>query len=384
MNRICILGSTGSIGTQTLDVAKHLGLEVCGLSVNTDIDTLEKQLIQTGAKMCAVADEKKAKELEKRLSGKDIKLFSGSDAASLLSSECQCETVVNAIIGFAGLLPTLCAIDSGKNIALANKETLVSAGQIVMQRARQKGVSVIPIDSEHCAIHQCLRAGTHNEIKRLIITASGGPFFGYTKEQLKTVTPQQALCHPNWSMGKGITVYSSTLVNKGLEMIEAMRLFDVDMDKIDVVVHRESVVHSMVEMIDGSVLAQLGVPDMRLCIQYALTFPQRIKGLSESLDIVKMSKLSFYEVDHDTFPSINLARKAVKNAGTGTAVYNASNEVCVDQFLDGKIAYTDIFDIMEKTVEKFAHLGDAQKVQDVLDYDAKAREYSLTLSQKMQ
>lgn len=382
MNRICILGSTGSIGTQTLDVAKHLGLEVCGLSANSDIDTLEKQLLQTKAKMCAVADRDKAKELEKRLQGKNIKVFSGKDSASMLATECKCETVVNAIIGFAGLLPTLCAIDSGKNIALANKETLVCAGKIVMQRARQKGVSVIPIDSEHCAIHQCLRAGSHNEIKRLIITASGGPFFGYTKEQLKTVTPEQALCHPNWSMGKGITIYSSTLVNKGLEMIEAMHLFDVDMQNIDVVVHRESIVHSMVEMNDGSVLAQLGVPDMRLCIQYALTYPTRMNGLSQRLDIVKASKLSFYDVDNNTFPSIDLARKAVKDGGVGTAVYNASNEVCVEEFLKKNISYTDIFDIMQKTVDKFSGCGNAESIQDVLDFDVKAREYSLSLVQK--
>ncbi len=379
MIKICILGSTGSIGTQTLDVAKHLGLEVTGLSVRSDIDTLEKQLLQTNAKMCAVTDEQKAKELEKRLASKNITVFSGPDSACRLVSECECDTLVNAIIGFAGLMPTLCAIDSGKNIALANKETLVSAGEIVMRKAREKGINIIPIDSEHCAIHQCLRTCSHGEVKRLIVTGSGGPFFEYTKEQLYSVTKEQALCHPNWSMGKGITIYSSTLVNKGLEMIEAMRLFDIPMDMIDVIIHRESIVHSMVEMTDGSVIAQMGMPDMRLCIQYALTYPIRMNSLSGRLDLVKASKLTFYDVDNDVFPSVNLARRAVSYGGTSTAVYNASNEACVDLFLQDKIKYTDIFSIMDKTVENVRTNGKVT-IDDIVRDDGRAREFAQSLA----
>jgi len=373
MNKICILGSTGSIGTQTLDVAKHLDLSVTALSVNNNISLLEQQLFKTGAKICAVTDEKVAERLKKSVSGKGIKVLSGKDAAEQLCHECDCDTVVNAIIGFSGLKPTLAAIDEGKNIAIANKETLVSAGEIVMRKAREKGVSVLPIDSEHCAIHQCLRSGKHTEIKRIIVTGSGGPFFGYTKEQLKTVTKEQALCHPNWSMGKGITVYSSTLVNKGLEMIEAMRLFGVPMDKVDVVIHRESIIHSMVEFNDGSVIAQMSVPDMRHCIQYALTYPERIGGVSERLDLVKVGKLSFYEVDNEVFPSVELARRAVSYGGVSTAVYNASNEACVDMFLEDKIGYTDIFEIMDRCVETIRFGNDETlTLSQVIDADERA------------
>jgi len=380
MNKICLLGSTGSIGTQTLDVAKHLGLEVTALSAHSNISLLEKQLYETGAKICAVTDENAAEQLKKAVSGKGIRVLSGEDAAEMLCHECECDTVVNAIIGFSGLKPTLAAIDEGKNIAIANKETLVSAGELVMRKVREKGVSLLPIDSEHCAIHQCLRSGNHGEIKRIIVTGSGGPFFGYTKEQLATVTKEQALKHPNWSMGKGITIYSSTLVNKGLEMIEAMRLFGVSMDKVDVIIHRESIIHSMVEFKDGAVMAQMGVPDMRHCIQYALTYPERMAGVSESLDLVKMGKLSFYDVDNDVFPSVNLARRAVKYGGVSTAVYNASNETCVDMFLEDKIKYTDIFDIMDKCVEKVrGGTDETLTLEEVIVADNKSRMFSQSL-----
>ena len=377
MNKICLLGSTGSIGTQTLDVARHLNLEVTALSAHSNVNLLEKQLFETKASICAVTDENAAERLKLALKGKSIKVLSGPNAATELCHECNCDTVVNAIIGFSGLSPTLAAIDEGKNIAIANKETLVSAGELVMRRAREKGISILPIDSEHCAIHQCLRSGNHGEIKRIIVTGSGGPFFGYTREQLKTVTKEMALKHPNWSMGKGITIYSSTLVNKGLEMIEAMRLFNVPMEKVDVVIHRESIVHSMVEFEDGSVMAQMGVPDMRHCIQYALTYPNRMKGVSEKLDLVKVGKLSFYDVDNEVFPSVNLARKAVKYGGVSTAVYNASNETCVDLFLEDKIRYTDIFSIMEDCVENIRFGTDETlTLEEVIEADKQARLYS--------
>lgn len=378
--RICVLGSTGSIGTQTLDVAKHLDLKIIGLSVNSNIDVLEKQVKDFDVKICAVADEKQAEILKKNTAGTGLKVLSGKNAAKELAQCCDCNTVVNAIIGFAGLEPTLAGLESGKNVAIANKETLVSAGELVMNTARKNRVEIMPIDSEHCALHQCLRAGKHSEVKRLIVTGSGGPFFGYTKEKLKTVTKEQALKHPNWSMGKGITVYSSTLVNKGLEMIEAMRLYDIPMEKIDVIIHRESIVHSLVEFCDGSMLAQLAKPDMRLCIQYALTYPDRIEGLTDSLDLAKVSKLTFYDVDNEVFPSVELARRAVKYGGTSTCVYNAANEQCVDLFLADKIGYTDIFDIMDNCVENIRN--PKTDLENIINDDKRARELVNKLSKK--
>ncbi len=374
MKSICLLGSTGSIGTQTIDVAKHLGIQVDSLSAHSNIELLYQQLLLTGAKVCAVTHEEKAEILRERVRNMGIKVLSGKDSAKQLIAYSNSKTVVNAIIGFAGLEPTLCAIDAGKNVAIANKETLVSAGELVMQRARAAGVEILPIDSEHCALHQCLRAGKASEVKRLIVTGSGGPFFGYTKEKLAAVTKEQALKHPNWSMGKGITVYSSTLVNKGLEMIEAMRLYDIPMEKVDVIIHRESIIHSLVEFNDGSMLAQLANPDMRLCIQYALTYPDRIQGLTPSLNLAQVGKLTFYDVDNEVFPSVELARRAVRYGGTSTCVYNASNEQCVNLFLQDKIGYTDIFSLMEKAVEAVKTPG-AVTLENIIADDAKARDF---------
>lgn len=381
MNKISVLGSTGSIGTQTLDVAKHLGLDVVAISANSNADLLIKQYYDVKPKYIGVTDKESAKKVKEALSGEDVTIIDGENSAKTIASIDEPDTVVNAIIGFAGLVPTLSAIENGKNIALANKETLVSAGRLVMSKAREKNVSVIPIDSEHCAIHQCLRSCSHSEVDRLIITASGGPFFGYTKEQLVNVTKEQALKHPNWSMGKGITIYSSTLVNKGLEMIEAMHLFDFPMEKIDVIVNRESIIHSMVETVDGSVMAQLGASDMRLCIQYALTYPERIPGISKKLNLTEVGKLTFFDVDHETFPSINLAKRAVNYGDIGTCVYNASNEECVNLFLQDKIKYTDIFEIMEKCTEKFKN-GNTENpaIKDIIDADREAKKFAQSLA----
>ena len=381
MNKISVLGSTGSIGTQTLDVAKHLGLDVVAISANSNADLLIKQYYDVKPKYIGVTDKESAKKVKEALSGEDVTIIDGENSAKTIASIDEPDTVVNAIIGFAGLVPTLSAIEKGKNIALANKETLVSAGRLVMSKAREKNVSVIPIDSEHCAIHQCLRSCSHSEVDRLIITASGGPFFGYTKEQLVNVTKEQALKHPNWSMGKGITIYSSTLVNKGLEMIEAMHLFDFPMEKIDVIVNRESIIHSMVETVDGSVMAQLGASDMRLCIQYALTYPERIPGISKKLNLTEVGKLTFFDVDHETFPSINLAKRAVNYGDIGTCVYNASNEECVNLFLQDKIKYTDIFEIMEKCTEKFKN-GNTENpaIKDIIDADREAKKFAQSLA----
>ena len=376
MNKISILGSTGSIGTQTIDVAKHLGLEVVALSANSNAELLIKQYYDVKPKYIGVTDKSAAQQVKSALSGEKVTIIDGEDSAETIASLEEPDTVVNAIIGFAGLVPTLSAIDCGKKIALANKETLVSAGRLVMQKAREKGVEIIPIDSEHCALHQCLRSCKHDEVERLIITASGGPFFQYSKEQLKNVTKEQALKHPNWSMGKGITIYSSTLVNKGLEMIEAMHLFEFPMEKIDVIINRESIIHSMVEMVDSSVMAQLGASDMRLCIQYALTYPERVPGVSKKLDLTQVGKLTFFDVDHETFPSIKLAKRAVKYGDIGTCVYNASNEECVNLFLQDKIKYTDIFEIMEKCTEHFkAGNTDSPCIDDIIAADKEAKKY---------
>ena len=380
MNKISVLGSTGSIGTQTLDVAKHLGLDVVAISANSNADLLINQYYDVKPKYIGVTDKEAAKKIKDALLGENVTVIDGEDSAKTIASLDEPDTVVNAIIGFAGLVPTLSAIEKGKNIALANKETLVSAGRLVMSKAREKNVTVIPIDSEHCAIHQCLRSCKHSEVDRLIITASGGPFFGYTKEQLVNVTKEQALKHPNWSMGKGITIYSSTLVNKGLEMIEAMHLFDFPMEKIDVIVNRESIIHSMVETVDGSVMAQLGASDMRLCIQYALTYPERIPGISKRLNLTEVGKLTFFDVDHETFPSINLAKRAVNYGDIGTCVYNASNEECVNLFLQDKIRYTDIFEIMEKCTEKFKNGNtECPAIEDIIDADREAKKFAQSL-----
>lgn len=380
MNKITILGSTGSIGTQTIDVAKHLGLEVEGISANRNVDMIIKQYHEVHPKFIAVTDKEAADKVKRALMGEDVTIIDGKDSAKQLAEATESDTVVNAIIGFAGLVPTLSAIERGKNIALANKETLVSAGSLVMSKAREKNVPVLPIDSEHCALHQCLRSCEKHEVERLIITASGGPFFGYTKKQLENVTKEQALKHPNWSMGTGITIYSSTLVNKGLEMIEAMHLFDFPMEKIDVIVNRESIIHSMVETVDGSVMAQLGASDMRLCIQYALTYPERVGGISKKLNLTEVGKLTFFDVDNDVFPSINLARRAVNYGGYSTCVYNAANEACVDMFMQDKIKYTQIFDIMDKCVEKFkGGQSEIPSVEEIIRADTEAKEYCKSL-----
>ena len=372
---LTILGSTGSIGTQTIETAAHLGIKIDALSAHSNIDLLEKQLRQTGAKLCAVSDKDAAVELKNRTKDLEIKILAGEDSAAELAESSPSSTLLNAIIGFSGLVPTVKAVESGKNIAIANKETLVSAGELIMPLVKKHGVNILPVDSEHCALHQCIATTDKKNIRKLIITGSGGPFFGFTKEQLKDVTPAMALKHPNWSMGKGITVYSSTLVNKGLEMIEAIRLFDIPEDRVEVIINRQSIVHSLVEFADSSVLAQLAVPDMRLCIQYALTYPEKQPGLTERLDLTKIGTLSFYPIDNDVFPSVNLARRAVRAGGIAPCVYNAANEVCVDLFLEGRIGYTDIFSLMESAVAHFENNTGELTLDSIINADSQARKY---------
>ena len=372
MKKLSILGSTGSIGTQTIDVLDSIDAQVCAITVNTNIEQAESQARLLHPQLVGVYDEKKASDLRVRLADTDIRVVSGMDGLIEAATLPAVDTVVTAVVGMVGLLPTLAAIDAGKDIALANKETLVCAGQIVMRRAREKGVAILPVDSEHSAIFQCLQGRADNAIRRILLTASGGPFFGKTRDEMRGVKKEQALCHPNWSMGAKITIDSATMMNKGLELIEAMWLYDVEPEQIDIVVHRESIVHSAVEYDDGSVIAQLGNPDMRLPIQYALTYPKRVPCKIPPLDLPSLSKLTFFAPDEEAFPAITLARKAAKARGNLGAVLNGSNEAAVDLFLSYKITFTQIADLVGKAVEGANYKAEIT-VDDVLESDRAAR-----------
>ena len=372
MKKLSILGSTGSIGTQTIDVLDSNDAQVCAITVNTNIEQAESQARLLHPQLVGVYDETKASDLRVRLADTDIRVVSGMDGLIEAATLPAVDTVVTAVVGMVGLLPTLAAIDAGKDIALANKETLVCAGQIVMRRAREKGVAILPVDSEHSAIFQCLQGRADNAIRRILLTASGGPFFGKTREEMRGVKKEQALCHPNWSMGAKITIDSATMMNKGLELIEAMWLYDVEPEQIDIVVHRESIVHSAVEYDDGSVIAQLGNPDMRLPIQYALTYPKRVPCKIPPLDLPSLSKLTFFAPDEEAFPAITLARKAAKARGNLGAVLNGANEAAVDLFLRDKITFTQIADLVGKAVEGANYKAEIT-VDDVLESDRAAR-----------
>ncbi|WP_026893814.1 1-deoxy-D-xylulose-5-phosphate reductoisomerase [Clostridiisalibacter paucivorans] len=374
MKKIAILGSTGSIGTQTLDVVRNdNGYKVVALSANKNIDLLEKQAIEFRPEVVTVVDKSMANILKKRLKQYNIEVLSGIEGLNNIASESTADMVLTAVVGMVGLKPTLSAIKAKKTIALANKETLVTAGKIVMDEAEQNAVDIIPVDSEHSAIFQCLKGGSKEEIKRLILTASGGPFRGKDEKYLKKVNVKDALNHPNWSMGKKITIDSATLMNKGLEVIEARWLFDVKLDKIDVTVHPQSIVHSMVEYIDGSVIAQMGVSDMRIPIQYALTYPKRKKNSLDSLDFVSIGNLNFERPDTKTFRCLSLAMEALKIGGTMPSVLNASNEVVVQWFLDGKIGFMEIPKFIEDIMEKHNNILDPT-IEDILESDRWARE----------
>lgn len=374
MKKIAILGSTGSIGTQTLDVVRNdNGYKVVALSANKNIDLLEKQAIEFRPEVVTVVDKSMANILKKRLKQYNIEVLSGIEGLNNIASESTADMVLTAVVGMVGLKPTLSAIKAKKTIALANKETLVTAGKIVMDEAEQNAVDIIPVDSEHSAIFQCLKGGSKEEIKRLILTASGGPFRGKDEKYLKKVNVKDALNHPNWSMGKKITIDSATLMNKGLEVIEARWLFDVKLDKIDVTVHPQSIVHSMVEYIDGSVIAQMGVSDMRIPIQYALTYPKRKKNSLDSLDFASIGNLNFERPDTKTFRCLSLAMEALKIGGTMPSVLNASNEVVVQWFLDGKIGFMEIPKFIEDIMEKHNNILDPT-IEDILESDRWARE----------
>ena len=371
---ISLLGSTGSIGRQSLEVIEACGMQVAALTAHSNVQLMEQQARKFRPELVVMMDEKAAGELKVLLADTQIRVASGMDGL-IEASELDCvDTVITAVMGMVGLRPTLAAIRKGKRIALANKETLVCGGDIVMKSAARYGADIVPVDSEHSALFQCLQGNRdRGEVKRLILTASGGPFFGYSKDQLQTVTLAQALKHPNWSMGAKITIDSATLMNKGLEFIEAMHLYSMPPEKISIVVHRESIIHSMVEYCDNALLAQMGTADMRLPIQYALTWPERIPGPATELDMLSCPSLTFAKPDPDTFACLGLALRAAKMGGNAGAVLNGANEAAVGLFLQEKIRFTDIARLVEQAMEQIPH-GPISTLQDVLQADAQARE----------
>lgn len=352
MKKIAILGSTGSIGTQTLEVVRaNKDIEVTALAAGSNIDLLEKQIREFSPKIAAVWNEEKAKELKDRVRDLDIRVESGMDGLLAVATELGAEIVVTAVVGMIGIRPTIAAMNAGKDIALANKETLVTAGHIIMSLAKEKHVRILPVDSEHSAIFQSLNGETGNKIHKILLTASGGPFRGWTREQMKGVQVEDALKHPNWTMGRKITIDSSTMVNKGLEVMEARWLFGVEMDQVQVVVQPQSVIHSMVEYEDGAVIAQLGTPDMKLPIQYALYYPERRFLAGDRLDFAKLAQITFEAPDFENFHGLSLAYKAGRRGGTLPTVFNEANERAVQKFLDREIGYLTITDMIEAAME---------------------------------
>ena len=378
MKNISILGSTGSIGTQTLEVVDfHRDqLNVVALAAGSNVELLQQQIEQFDPDVVALADEASAELLKKRVTGKRVEVLGGEDGVIQVATMPTADMVLSAIVGIAGLIPTLKAIKAGKNIALANKESLVTAGSIVMKAAAEADVDVIPVDGEHSAIFQCLLADERpKNLRRIILTASGGPFRNKTIDELRHVSPEQALKHPNWSMGRRITIDSATLMNKGFEVVEARWLFDVDISRIDVVIHPESIVHSMVEFIDGSILAQLSTADMRLQIQSALTHPERRESPISHLDLAQIGRLNFQSADMGRFPCLKYAYEAGKTGGTMPAVVNGADEVAVDAFLRNRIGFMDIPDIIKKAMEAHQTVLNPD-LDDVIAADKWARKFA--------
>ena len=374
VNAISILGCTGSIGRQTAAVAEFTGIRVAALTANRQIDLLEEQARKFHPEFVAVYDEEAAKQLKIALADTDIRVGSGMNgllkAATLSSVDC----VVTAVSGAVGLKPTLAAIEEKKRIALANKETLVCAGEIVMKRAKETGAEIIPVDSEHSAIFQCLMGRGEGELRRILLTCSGGPFRGRKRSELEEITPAQAVKHPRWNMGAKISVDSATLMNKGLEFIEAMRLFSVNPDEIQVVIHPQSVIHSMVELVDGTVIAQLGVPDMGLPIQLALTYPNRLPSMFSRLDFTQLQDLSFEAPDLENFPCLALAVSCAKRGGTAGCVMSAANEEAVHLFLREQIGFNRIYDLAASAVDAVA-ADQADNLETILEADDAARRF---------
>ncbi|MEG1072285.1 MAG: 1-deoxy-D-xylulose-5-phosphate reductoisomerase [Oscillospiraceae bacterium] len=371
---VSILGSTGSIGRQSLEVIAALHLSVAALTAHHDIELLEQQARTFHPSLVAVYDAQAAQTLKNRLSDTNIRVLSGMEGLLAAATVPEADTVVTAVVGIVGLRPTLAAIDGGKRIALANKETLVCAGELVMARAAEMGAEIIPVDSEHSAIFQCLQ-GCQNrgEVRRLILTASGGPFYGMDCKALSLVTKKDALKHPNWTMGAKVTIDSATLMNKGLELIEAMRLYSLPVEQIQIAVHRESIVHSLVEYRDGAILAQLGAPDMRLPIQFAFTYPNRCEGVAQDLDLFSCPPLTFARPDLEAFPCLKLAMSAAKAGGTLPAIMNGANEIAVARFLNDEIGFCDIPKLVERAMNRVPAVQNPG-LDDILAADRAARD----------
>ena len=375
MNKtVSVLGSTGSIGTQALEVCEKHGLGITALAAHSSIGLLEEQARKFRPEFVGIYNEEKYKELRQRLSDTDIKVVCGMEGLCEIAALPRTDIVLNSVVGMVGLLPTLTAIDAGKDIALANKETLVAGGELVMDSIARKGIKLYPVDSEHSAIFQCLQGNKRSQLSKIILTASGGPFFGRSYEELKTVTKAQALHHPNWDMGNKITIDSATLMNKGLEFIEAKWLFDLAPDQIEIVVHRQSVVHSAVEYNDYSVIAQLGVPDMKIPIQYALLYPDRMSCPTGRLSLTDYGKLTFEKPDYDTFKCLSAAIEAIKRGGAYPCLVNSANEEAVKAFLHDETGFIDIGETVSSVLEHFAP-SEINSYEDVMKADKAARTY---------
>ncbi len=371
---ISLLGSTGSIGRQTLDVCREQGIRVAALAAGRSVDLLEAQAREFSPRLAVLYDMDAALELANRLKGLDIEVAYGLEGLRRAASLPESGIVVTAMVGMAGLRPTLAAIEAGKRIALANKETLVCAGELVMRAAQEYGADILPVDSEHSAIFQCLQGRRdRGEVKRLILTCSGGPFYGLSREEVASKTRAEALRHPNWTMGEKITIDCASLMNKGLEFIEAMRLFHVTPDQVDVVIHRQSIIHSMVEFRDGAVIAQLGTPDMRLPIRYALTYPRRAASALPALDLLSCPPLTFAPPDLQAFPCLKLAMDCARTGGTSCAVLNGANEAAVDLFRREEIAFGRIPELVENTLNSIP-VKSNPSLEDILEADRRARE----------
>lgn len=374
MKKISVLGSTGSIGTQTLDIARANGYCVRALAANNSVELLAAQAKEFSPEIVCIGNVNKKNELSDALKDTGCKIVCGMDGLCEIASMCDVDIMVNALVGMIGLLPTLTAIDNKTDIALANKETLVTGGELVINKARENNVRIYPVDSEHSAIFQCLQGNDGNEISKIILTASGGPFLGKTKDELKNVTIAQALNHPNWSMGNKITIDSATLMNKGLEFIEAKWLFDLDPSQIDIVVHRQSVVHSAVEFADNSVIAQMGVPDMKIPIQYALTYPSRLKCDVKKLSLTDYGNLTFEKPDFETFDCLRACIDAIKLGGTYPCIVNAVNEEAVAMFLDEKISFLRIGELSIAALKEFTK-SSVSSYEDIIKAENEARRF---------
>ncbi len=380
---VAILGATGSVGRQALDVARARGYKVDFISAGSDAVSLEAIAREFSPRAVALADKERAKELALSLSDTNIKVLASEEGIAEGIHQSSAEVVINAILGEAGLIPSLSVIDSGKRLALANKESLVIAGEIVTSRAMEKGVEIIPVDSEHSAIFQSLKVGRREELKRIILTASGGPFYGYTREKLAGVTLADTLAHPTWKMGRKITVDSATLMNKGFEVIEAAHLFSVSPEQISVTIHRESILHSAVEYIDNSIIGEFSVPDMRMCVQYAVDYPYRQETHVPALDLFKVGSLTFNAPDTEAFPFLSLAKEAMSLGGAMPAVMNALDEVAVDAFLDGRIGFLDIYEVVLSGFASLVERKTEHTLEGIIDADREARSVAESLIAKI-